>query len=213
VGKRERGVLSHWNDGRGFGFIQPVGGAPEDALFVHVRAFPDRRALPVGMDLTFERGTDPRGRPCALAVRPRESLRRLLWRSFFQLQAQAAALAFMALLGLGFWASVVPAFLVLSYLVFSHLTYGVYLWDKAGAIRGAWRADPRLLYALAFLGGWPGALIAQDRLRHLTKNDRFRRFFWLATTFNVLTACWFLTPDGRFWSEAIPLVLQRLFGA
>ncbi len=119
----------------------------------------------------------------------------------------------MALLGLGFWASVVPAFLVLAYLVFSHLTYGIYLWDKAGAIRGAWRADPRLLYALAFLGGWPGALIAQDRLRHLTKNDRFRRFFWLATTFNVLTACWFLTPDGRFWSEAIPLVLQRLFGA
>jgi cold shock CspA family protein len=69
--------LSHWNDGRGFGFIQPEGSAPEDALFVHVRAFPDRRALPVGMDLTFERGTDPRGRPCALAVRPRESLRRL----------------------------------------------------------------------------------------------------------------------------------------
>ena len=40
MGKRERGVLSHWNDGRGFGFIQPEGSAPEDALFVHVRAFP-----------------------------------------------------------------------------------------------------------------------------------------------------------------------------
>jgi len=91
----------------------------------------------VGMDLTFERGTDPQGRPCALAVRPQESLRRVLWRRFFQLQAQAAALAFMALLGLGFWASVVPAFLVLAYLVFSHITYGIYLWDKAGAIRGA----------------------------------------------------------------------------
>jgi uncharacterized membrane protein YsdA (DUF1294 family)/cold shock CspA family protein len=211
--KRERGVLAHWHDGRGFGFIQPEGAGEDSALFVHVRAFPDRRALPVGAPLTFERGTDPRGRPCAVAVRPRESLRRRAWRLYGQLQIQGAALAFMALVGLGYLAGVVPAFLVLAYLVTSHITYGVYLWDKAGAVRGAWRADPRVLYGLAFLGGWPGALIAQDRLRHLTKNDRFRRFFWLATLFNVLTACWFLTPDGRFWVDALGLLWTRAFGA
>ena len=85
--------------------------------------------------------------------------------------------------------------------------------DKRAAIKGRRRTPEARLHLYELLGGWPGALIAQDRLRHLTKNDRFRRFFWLATTFNVLTACWFLTPDGRFWSEAIPLLLQRLFRA
>ncbi len=58
------GRLCKWNDERGFGFIELVGGGPE--IFVHVSSFPRGGRRPqVGERLIFEIETDARGRPRA----------------------------------------------------------------------------------------------------------------------------------------------------
>jgi cold shock CspA family protein len=65
---RLQGRIESWNDQRGFGFV--VQNATEKKAFVHISAFADRRRRPVvGALVTYEEGTDERGRPKAVGVR------------------------------------------------------------------------------------------------------------------------------------------------
>jgi cold shock CspA family protein len=67
---RIQGVLTKWNDDRGFGFITPTQGGPE--VFVHISAFPkDGRRPAIGERLTFEIETDSAGKKRAKSlIRP-----------------------------------------------------------------------------------------------------------------------------------------------
>ncbi|WP_417913855.1 cold shock domain-containing protein [Candidatus Electronema sp. JM] len=50
---RIEGILSKWNNDRGFGFIAPMQGGQE--IFVHISAFPKQGKCPqIGEKLTFE---------------------------------------------------------------------------------------------------------------------------------------------------------------
>ncbi len=42
-----------------------------------------------------------------------------------------------------------------------------------------WRIPEKQLHAVALLGGWPGALLAQQLLRHKTQKASFQGIFWL----------------------------------
>lgn len=65
---RFEGVLSQWNDERGFGFITPSAGGAD--LFAHVSAFPRLGQRPViGLRLSFEIETGPNGKKRAQAIR------------------------------------------------------------------------------------------------------------------------------------------------
>lgn len=64
---RVEGVLSEWNDERGFGFIAPDRGGSE--VFVHISAFPRNGQRPrPGERLLFEIETDRLGKLRALRV-------------------------------------------------------------------------------------------------------------------------------------------------
>ena len=54
-----------------------------------------------------------------------------------------------------------------------------YYVDKRAAIKHAWRVPENNLHTLEFLGGWPGALLAQNLFRHKTVKKSFRAIFWL----------------------------------
>mgnify|MGYP000190096396 CR=1 FL=1 len=60
----------------------------------------------------------------------------------------------------------------------SLLSVGLYWKDKRAAGRGEWRTAERTLHMAAVCGGWPGALFAQRRFRHKTRDRSFRRIFW-----------------------------------
>ena len=79
----------------------------------------------------------------------------------------------------------VPDFVLLLYLAMSILAYSLYAYDKKAAQRGRWRISEQTLQQVAFLGGWPGALIAQTRLHHKTVKPRFQAAFWLMVAFNI----------------------------
>ena len=79
----------------------------------------------------------------------------------------------------------VPDFVLLLYLAMSILAYSLYAYDKKAAQRGRWRISEQTLQQVAFLGGWPGALIAQTRLHHKTVKTRFQIAFWLMVAFNI----------------------------
>jgi uncharacterized membrane protein YsdA (DUF1294 family) len=59
------------------------------------------------------------------------------------------------------------------------VTFAMFAWDKYSAIKGQWRIPEKTLLALALAGGSPGAIVAQQRLRHKTRKQPFRAYLIL----------------------------------
>ncbi|MBM4067901.1 MAG: DUF1294 domain-containing protein [Planctomycetes bacterium] len=64
----------------------------------------------------------------------------------------------------------------------SFIAYGL---DKRRAANGGRRVPERTLHVLAFLGGWPGALMGQKRFHHKTQKLAFRLVFWIIVVAHV----------------------------
>src|ERR1700722_883989 len=62
------------------------------------------------------------------------------------------------------------------------IAYGL---DKRQAANGGRRVSERTLHLMAFLGGWPGALIGQRQFRHKTQKVKFRLVFWMVVVLHV----------------------------
>jgi uncharacterized membrane protein YsdA (DUF1294 family) len=61
----------------------------------------------------------------------------------------------------------------------SALTYWAYAVDKRRAEGREWRVPEARLHLLELLGGWPGAFLAQRRLRHKCSKGNYQVLFWL----------------------------------
>ena len=83
------------------------------------------------------------------------------------------------------------------YLVIGVVTFFVYAKDKRAAINGNWRVPEKTLHIFSVAGGWLGALIAQDKLRHKTQKQPFRAIYWLTVVINVAAFVWTLTLSGQ----------------
>ena len=68
----------------------------------------------------------------------------------------------------------------------SIVAFAAYGIDKAAARRQANRISEQTLLFLGLVGGWPGALVAQQVFRHKTRKRSFRRAFWGTVGVNVL---------------------------
>ena len=64
-------------------------------------------------------------------------------------------------------------------LILNTLTYWTYALDKRRAEAGDWRVPEARLHLLEMLGGWPGAFLAQRRLRHKCSKGSYQFTFWL----------------------------------
>lgn len=102
----------------------------------------------------------------------------------------APLLLFLTIYAWTTWAWGVPPMVGLAYLVLSIACYAAYAFDKAAARRGERRTPERTLLLLGLAGGWPGGLVAQQRLRHKTVKQPFRRMFWVTVTLNILAFTW-----------------------
>lgn len=205
---RQEGKLTQWDDARGYGFITPKQGGAK--LFVHIQAFGLRPERPSQGDaLSYEVGEDAQGKRRALRVRGPKS------------NAAVAAAAAAVQGGSGsaaLW--LIPAFAAFfllcqllwpmrpavwgAYMAMSLATFIVYAGDKRAARRRQWRVSEGTLHGLALACGWPGALLAQQLLRHKSSKPAFRRRFWLTVLGNMLGFVLLFTPlGGRLWS-ALP---------
>jgi uncharacterized membrane protein YsdA (DUF1294 family) len=83
----------------------------------------------------------------------------------------------------------------------SVITYGVYVWDKRQATAGGSRISELRLHGLAFVGGWPGAFVAQHHLRHKNAKMSFQCGYWLIVVAHEWVAVDFLL--GWRWTRAV----------
>lgn len=84
---------------------------------------------------------------------------------------------------------------VFLYLVFSLITFILYRQDKLAAKSNAWRIKESTLLWLGLVGGWPGALIAQEKYRHKTSKSKFQLMFWITIVINYLALIWWVLRD------------------
>jgi uncharacterized membrane protein YsdA (DUF1294 family) len=106
------------------------------------------------------------------------------------------AITFLAIVGVFVLIAKIPVAILMVYIFLSMFTFLVYAVDKSAAKRGAWRTSERTLHLLTLAGGWPGALIAQEKLRHKSKMQSFRSTFWITVLVNCGIFVWLLTPTG-----------------
>lgn len=229
-----RGTLKSWNDAKGFGFIQAEQGGEQ--VFVHISALRGERRPQPGETVLFVPGMDAQGRlraehmrfeglsldrpairrkPRQPAVRaataargPGPAMRQLPLKLllFIALCGLPAVGALQLFLGSGaLWA-------LGAYPLLSLISFAQYWNDKRSAQAGRWRTPEKYLHVAELLGGWPGALLAQQLFRHKTRKLSFQLVFWAIILLHQ--AFWFdrLVLDGRFLAAHLqtwlPLLLR-----
>ena len=90
-----------------------------------------------------------------------------------------------------------PLWVALIYVGASVSSYIAYALDKAASQEGRWRISESSLIALSVVGGWPGSVIAQQRLRHKTRKRSFRFAFWGSVVINVAAFMTLSSPAVR----------------
>jgi uncharacterized membrane protein YsdA (DUF1294 family)/cold shock CspA family protein len=192
---RYQGRITSWKDDEGFGFITPNGGGP--TVFVHINSFASRRKRPAGNEIvTYHLTANAAGQPRAeqvafvgAVVRPAAPA--------VPFNGVPLALGFLALMGLLVVLHQVPARLFGAYLVMSVITFFAYCGDKAAAKANRRRTPEDTLHLMAVAGGWPGAFIAQQMVRHKTSKQAFRTVFWWTVAINCVALAALMTPAGR----------------
>jgi uncharacterized membrane protein YsdA (DUF1294 family)/cold shock CspA family protein len=205
---RFEGTIQSWQDDRGFGFIQPTQGGQE--IFVHIKSFTSRGGSrpQVGQRVTFEVELNAQGKKRAKNV----ALVRAATASAVQRQRRAAespaqwgtaslfALPAFLLVYLAvavFWR--VPGWVAALYAGASVVCALAYAIDKSAAVAGRWRVSESTLHTLSLVGGWPGALVAQQVLRHKSNKAAFRSVFWATVVANVAGFVAFHSPLAAGW--------------
>lgn len=189
------GRISDWIDDKGYGFVVPHDGGMR--AFVHVKAFQGGSRRPVEGDLiSYETAKDAKGRVNAVNVRfagqrikprpPRDERRTPSRR------VPRAVMGVLALVAIAVAAAMdrVPVVVPLAYALMSLASFLVYWWDKDAAGAKRWRTEEGTLHLLDLLGGWPGALIAQQLFRHKTVKASFQTMFWITVLLNAAGMVW-----------------------
>jgi uncharacterized membrane protein YsdA (DUF1294 family)/cold shock CspA family protein len=196
---RFEGSIKAWNADRGFGFIEPAQGGQE--IFVHVTAFQARITRPqVGQRVSFELELNREGKKRAKQVQllrerkaPVQSESLAQWGGASLLAVPLFVVAY--LLTAVFWR--VPGWVGALYAAASIACAIAYAQDKAAARSGGRRTSEETLLALGLFGGWPGAILAQQFLRHKSSKASFRSAFWLTVIANVAGFFVLASPWGR----------------
>jgi uncharacterized membrane protein YsdA (DUF1294 family)/cold shock CspA family protein len=173
------GIITTWNDDRAFGFIESKQGGQE--IFFHIKSFRQRAGRPQpGQAVSFEIELGPQGKKRAKNVEPVRAARPIMKRrSSAPAQWGTATLfaipAFLILCAVVFTIWKPSPLLAAAYLGMSAITFLAYALDKSAAQRQAQRTPESTLHVLSLLGGWPGALLAQQYLRGLLGHRHLER--------------------------------------
>ena len=193
--KRVLGKITHWNEEKGYGFITPSSGAKQ--VFVHIRAFKNRHLPPeLNQVVLYSLSTDKQGRPCAVKVTRATEIPSRNPKPITKLFLTLFAIGFIAVVGWSVSAYNIPIQILYLYLAASAFTFLVYAKDKRAARAYRWRTKESTLHTLALVGGWPGALIAQQVLRHKSRKNAFQFMFWTTVVLNCVAFGWLFTAQG-----------------
>lgn len=200
---RYQGKITNWKDDQGFGFVTPNGGGRQ--VFVHIKSFSNRQRRPVGNELvTYELKIDSKGRPqgenlAFVGDRPPQAST-----PGARIGSLTFAVLFLTFVAGAVFAGKLPFAVIGLYLVGSAVAFFAYALDKSAARNDRWRTPESTLHIFGLVGGWPGALVAQNVLRHKSKKESFQMAFWVTVILNCSALGWLFSSPG---SRALKSIL------
>ncbi len=220
---KTQGRIIKWDDNKGYGFITPTSGGKQ--VFIHISAFGqyrhNRPELNQVIDYTLS--TDKQGRLRAENAvlhngkrnythrkNSEVKLREYLQQRSRNLATSAAILAILFLFTMSA-ASIlrkVQPSIPIFYILISFLTFAMYARDKRAAQQDLWRTPEKTLHMLSLLGGWPGALIAQQKLHHKSSKQSFLIIFSATIVLNILILSTLIMPNNRIIPDTIRSMQQ-----
>ncbi len=232
-----RGSIKSWNDDKGFGFVSPEAGGPQvfvhisamrgdrrpqagDAVFYiasndaqgRLRAT-HMRLQRLSLDKPAIR-SKPRSAPSKAAKAP-EPKRHRQPSTMAMPQQGGVKLLVLVLLGAAPLIGALQLFLthqwiwaLALYPAVSLLTVVFYGHDKQRAMEGGARTPENTLHLLELLGGWPGALVAQQLYRHKTRKVNYQVVFWAIVLAHQVVWLDWLMLKGRYLGGVVRLLVQ-----
>ncbi|SFR42100.1 Uncharacterized membrane protein YsdA, DUF1294 family [Pseudidiomarina maritima] len=190
---RHNGILVKWNEDKGFGFVQMA--SSQQQTFAHIKEFENRRRKPkVGDEVTFKLQQQPDGKLRATGVAyVRESV------DWWMLPILIIAFGYIGGVGYASLVTDLPVEVSWAFALLSAVTYLLYALDKRAAQQSNQRTPEKVLHWLSVLGGWPGALIAQQQFRHKTRKTSFRVGFYFTVILNIAAVLYFIVYVEQFW--------------
>lgn len=199
---RDQGRLVEWFDDKGYGFIQP-NDAYKDRVFIHIKDFARTGPRPiVGCALEYVVILDERGRYRAQQVtylkasqviehrsKPTQPTSAKRWSA-----VQVGIVIYIVFMLIASFSKLLPPYTLLFVSLMNVLSYWLYAQDKEAAQNGQRRVPENTLHLLSFLGGWPAAWLAQQKLRHKTQKQPFRKIYFCTILFNILLILWLISP-------------------
>ena len=202
---RDQGRLVEWFDEKGYGFIQPNDDS-KDRVFLHIKDFARQGPRPIlGCALEYNVLVDAHGRYRAqqvsyLKASQTQKSRTSKVSSIKTEQGQRwnpmqiASVAYIVFLALLVLMGRLSGLVLLFISVMNAASYWFYAQDKEAAKNGQRRVPENTLHLLSFLGGWPAAWLAQQKLRHKTQKQPFRKIYFCTILFNILLIFWLISP-------------------
>ena len=206
-----QGKVSNWNDDQGFGFVEPNGGG--ERAFVHKKAFKPRSRRPVnGEVIIYELVRDNNNRYKAENIKFARGIKASKNR-YKANDGNSFGGAFILLFCIGLLLSTFvgtsPVIVAGFYVATSLITFFAYAIDKSAAKTGRWRTKESTLHLFSIIGGWPGAYLAQNTLRHKSSKKDFKRVYWVTVFINLGGFVWLHTKNGmNFLNHAVVPLLN-----
>ncbi len=205
---RDQGRLVEWFDDKGYGFIQPNDEA-KGRVFLHIKDFAQKGPRPIlGCALEYNVQVDANGRYKATQVgylkasqtqksakpKNQNSAKSVQKIQPMQVLCITYIIILVGLTVIGWFSGMI--LLLIS--IINAMTYWFYAQDKEAAQQGNRRVPENTLHILSFLGGWPAAWLAQQRLRHKTQKQPFRKIYFCTIFLNILLILWLISPLNVF---------------
>lgn len=204
---RDQGRLVEWFDEKGYGFIQPED-LSKARVFLHIKDFARQGPRPiVGCALDYQVILDEKGRYRAQKVlylkasqtkkKKVQSIKNNTTKQPLK-PMQILCVAYIIFIAVLVLLSKLESLYVLFIGLMNIATYWFYLQDKEASQLNNRRVPENILHLLSFLGGWPAAYLAQERLRHKIQKQTFQSIYFCTIAFNVLLNIWLISPLNTF---------------
>ena len=188
MAEQQKGKIQTWNDDKGYGFIQPDDKSKN--IFLHISGLNNGRRPRIGDRISYQIERDRSNRLSAKNAQLEGVLP-----SGINLINLLVLLICPITLG---WGLGINSFAVslLWYSFINTVTFFVYGDDKNRAKQDKWRISENKLHTLELLGGFTGALIAQQHYRHKSKKQSYQIVFLLIVFIHIF-GIFYLAFNGK----------------